>query len=249
MRLYKTRCPKCAEQGKDKHQDNLAVYDDGHSWCFSCGYYEPANPIKKLKQKDIIKPKLIFELPEDTILIQDIPNIIPNKVTLWIKKYFSSLNFPDCFWSESKKYLLFLINDENNLPYAYTARYFGDNLKHPKWITLGINSSTFNFTKPRQDILANTCVLVEDIISGIKVGHIQTTLTLFGAHVSLERLAKLKLLGYTNIIFWLDADKYNEKLRFAKEATLLGLQTKIIQTELDPKAYSYEKIHEFLITN
>ena len=31
------KCPKCREQGKDRHGDNLAVYSDG-SYCFSCGY-------------------------------------------------------------------------------------------------------------------------------------------------------------------------------------------------------------------
>ena len=76
-RLYHTRCPKCAKRGNDKSGDNLAVYDDGHVWCFSCGYYEPANPIKKLKQKEINKPKKEFELPEDTT------DIIPHKALKW----------------------------------------------------------------------------------------------------------------------------------------------------------------------
>lgn len=242
MRLYNTRCPRCAEQGKDTSGDNLAVYADGHSWCFSCGYYEQANPIKKLKHNNT-NPKRVFELPEDTT------DIIPHKAISWLTKYFNSKTLPLCYWSDSKQYLLFFLRDENKVPYAYTARYFGDNPKHPKWTTLGINSSTFNFTKPRKDILNNAVVLVEDIISGYKVGHIQTTLTLFGAHVSLERLAKLLLLGYTTIIFWLDADKYKEKLLFEKQAQLLGLKTKVIQTELDPKEYNYEQINEFLTTN
>lgn len=33
-------CPKCQEQGRDKSSDNLAVYDDGHKWCYSCGHFE-----------------------------------------------------------------------------------------------------------------------------------------------------------------------------------------------------------------
>ena len=33
------RCPSCATKGHDRAGDNLANYDDGHSYCFSCGYY------------------------------------------------------------------------------------------------------------------------------------------------------------------------------------------------------------------
>ena len=32
-------CPKCGSR------DNLARYDDGHGWCFGCGYYENDNEI------------------------------------------------------------------------------------------------------------------------------------------------------------------------------------------------------------
>lgn len=31
-------CPNCRSEGRDKHGDNLAVYGDGHSYCFACGF-------------------------------------------------------------------------------------------------------------------------------------------------------------------------------------------------------------------
>lgn len=34
-------CPSCHSSGRDKHADNLAVYDDGHSFCFRCNHYIP----------------------------------------------------------------------------------------------------------------------------------------------------------------------------------------------------------------
>jgi twinkle protein len=37
--LHKTQCPRCAEEGKDTSKNNLAVYDNGHSHCFSCKYH------------------------------------------------------------------------------------------------------------------------------------------------------------------------------------------------------------------
>lgn len=34
----KEQCPSCAKQGRDRSGNNLAVYDDGSTYCFSCGY-------------------------------------------------------------------------------------------------------------------------------------------------------------------------------------------------------------------
>jgi twinkle protein len=34
------QCPSCASAGRDNSEDNLAVYDDGSGYCFSCGHYE-----------------------------------------------------------------------------------------------------------------------------------------------------------------------------------------------------------------
>tara|TARA_R110000824_G_scaffold61109_3_gene162869 strand:- start:1627 stop:3315 length:1689 start_codon:yes stop_codon:yes gene_type:complete len=34
------QCPACASRGQDSSQDNLAVYDDGHKYCFACEYRE-----------------------------------------------------------------------------------------------------------------------------------------------------------------------------------------------------------------
>ena len=33
------RCPKCASLGNDRSCDNLAIYSDGHTHCFGCGYH------------------------------------------------------------------------------------------------------------------------------------------------------------------------------------------------------------------
>lgn len=38
----KKACPRCRENGRDNHGDNLVVYDDGSSHCFSCNYTVPS---------------------------------------------------------------------------------------------------------------------------------------------------------------------------------------------------------------
>jgi twinkle protein len=37
--VSRERCPKCAESGQDRSGDNLAVFSDGHKFCFSCNYF------------------------------------------------------------------------------------------------------------------------------------------------------------------------------------------------------------------
>ena len=37
--ISKERCPKCAAEGNDRSGDNLAIYSDGHGYCFSCKYH------------------------------------------------------------------------------------------------------------------------------------------------------------------------------------------------------------------
>lgn len=41
--IRKERCPECAKHGRDVSSDNLAVYDDGHSYCYSCQYFQPSD--------------------------------------------------------------------------------------------------------------------------------------------------------------------------------------------------------------
>jgi len=36
--LKRTACPRCRENGKDRSGNNLVTYEDGHSYCFACGY-------------------------------------------------------------------------------------------------------------------------------------------------------------------------------------------------------------------
>jgi twinkle protein len=46
-------CPQCRGQGRDRKGDNLAVYDDGHKYCFACGYWEGDKPMTENKIEPI----------------------------------------------------------------------------------------------------------------------------------------------------------------------------------------------------
>lgn len=55
--VNKTQCPACAKHGRDNGCDNLAVYDDGHKYCFACQYYENG---EKITMPETTKPSLNF---------------------------------------------------------------------------------------------------------------------------------------------------------------------------------------------
>ena len=46
-------CPQCRGQGRDTKGDNLAVYDDGHKYCFACGYWEGDKPMNDMKPEPV----------------------------------------------------------------------------------------------------------------------------------------------------------------------------------------------------
>ena len=47
--ISRDRCPACAAKGEDTKGDNLAVYDDGHKFCYACKYYERGSTKKHME--------------------------------------------------------------------------------------------------------------------------------------------------------------------------------------------------------
>jgi len=233
--LYKTRCPACAERGADRSGDNLGVYDDGHSYCFSCGYSSGASLSKKLGER----PRRILNVPE---LPDDLDTEIKDPGKSWLAKY---LDFPvKVLWSDSKQSLYFPLTDM-----SYARRYCGTDKNVPKWINYGINKETLiiiaeNNLTLKEDVL----VLVEDPISAYKVGHTHTypVMPIFGSHIDLTRLARIKQLGYNKVIIWLDWDKRHYVLKPSELAQAIGMKVNVIRTELDPKELQYEEIIKIL---
>ena len=57
-----------------------------------------------------------------------------------------------------------------------------------------------------------------------------------GSHVSNAKLYGLSKL-YRDVFFWLDSDKLKESRNAAERARLVGINSNVIYTELDPKEY------------
>ena len=131
--VKQTQCPKCAKLGNDTSKDNLAIYSDGHEYCFSCGYYTSPNKIKVFKESYKEITKYTVYLPEDST------TDYPHKALAWIEQYELTKNdlvAHNCVWSERKQRLIFPIYDSSGL-LAYQGRYFGEDKAAPKWLGYG----------------------------------------------------------------------------------------------------------------
>lgn len=234
---HRERCPNCAALGKDRSSDNLAVYEDSHKWCYSCGYFVPASGIARVKKNTVIKQEVT--LPADSCYDY------PQRALTWIEQYELTRNdllANRVLWSEYRQRLIFPVFDETGL-LAYQGRYFGTDKSEPKWFGKGDLKNILHVIGSG-DIL----VCTEDIISAIKVGRdSHQAMPLFGCVIGYNRFKRIKTIA-DRVVVWLDPDKRKEAIVESNRGNLMGLDTRVIFSERDPKEHSFQEIKEYLTT-
>jgi hypothetical protein len=243
--VKKEQCPQCGKLGKDKHGDNLAIYSDGHSFCYSCAYYRSASGLEHLKTKGQEN-----YLQEPPYLPIDCDILYPKRAIEWIEQY--ELTTTDCLnhnvmWSESLQRLIFPVYGDGQL-IAWQGRAFHlpqvKNPKIPKWYGKGNLKDTFNILGK-----GNKIVLCEDIVSAIKLSNCGImAMPLYGSFIGIERFRRLiKLIPKdTKVGVWLDPDKRPEAASAARLGRLCGLQCRSIISDKDPKEHSYDEIRNII---
>lgn len=229
--LSVSRCPQCAERGKDRKGNNLAEYADG--WhCFSCGYRKPKRVLKRLEALSV--PRVY-----DGIVCDN--KLLPEHLK-WLLAYDLTEkemeNFSYAYKRVVKGYeipcnLLVFINTES----YWLGRNFGD---------IGVRYLSSG-EKPLIKYGSNpdVVVFVEDVISAIKVGRVATAIPMLGAKIPVQWLDQVK--GYERVVIWGDYDKKIDNLFAARKASeVLGKQVQSVITEKDPKFHSTEEIYNYL---
>jgi DNA primase len=90
-----------------------------------------------------------------------------------------------------------------------------------------------------------TVVVVEDIMSAIRVGEVANTISILGTKSDTNQINTLS--RYSTVITWLDSDKAGRNgSKTIRQAVGLLTNTKDIVTELDPKSYSKQQIEKIL---
>lgn len=238
-------CPKCRAIGHDRAGDNLAVYSDGSKYCFRCGYLETASGIQRIRgenERDISSTHREITLP------RDVDSAIPDRGRRFLRDF--ALTEQDVknnmiLWSDYYQRLVFPYFSDEGLV-GWQGRYLGQGEK-AKWFSQGDLKNILHVVGNK---LSKTVVLVEDIVSAIKVAHdIHVCASpLFGSHINMSKLLQLKK-KYDTILVWLDKDVQTKAVKYAANGRVLGMDVRNIITDNDPKSYTDSQIKEILDGN
>jgi hypothetical protein len=234
-------CPSCRRIGNDRSGNNLAIYSDGHKYCFKCGYLESASGIQKLQTRNNPSSQ---PTSNAIVLPSDVDEQLPQRALDWLKKYAltrQDITNNTLLWSEYYQRLIFPYLSPDGL-LGWQGRYLGNQPDKAKWFSQG---KLHEFMHVVGNKRSRVCVLTEDIISAIKVSHNTNVCAspLFGSHISLAKLLRYQK-NFDKIIIWLDDDMKTKVVKYSQLANSIGLPVATVYTELDPKEYDDATIKE-----
>jgi len=257
INVHKERCPRCASRGQDTSGDNLAVYEDGHAHCYACQYHKGTDVSQRLYQAAYPFPQSdpthkALDFPED------VSYTLPEECMRWLRGYNifdNEIKRHNMCWSPSQELLIFPVfnhwpnSDGNPDELAmWIGRSFqkvvpiGSKLK-PKYIKHGHTGDILHWIgKPTKEV-----ILVEDLISAIKVGRYYQAMPLWGSHVSLTQIDRLSRY-FERVGIWLDRDKLDHSIRLVLRASQI-VPTFLVSTEFDPKVYAGDAIANIISTS
>jgi hypothetical protein len=223
--LNHTSCPKCGSS------DARALYDDNSSYCFSCrsatgrsfGVCQHGGGEQKLGK----------------VLPSDCTTVLSGAGWNWVRKYgltAEQLIKNNVLYSPSRNQVIFTFPPTE----LWQARNFD---REPKYLTSGPHDAILPIYSQSE---ADAIVLAEDCLSAIKISYVGCdSMPLLGSSLSSSKLSRIAKT-YRNLVVWLDHDKGSEAHKIARRASLLGMQARVVHTELDPKDYRYGQIREYL---
>jgi hypothetical protein len=217
--------------------------------CFRCGNNEwhghglrSIDTIQRHKREREACMYKQVQLPDDYTLT------IPDKLAVWFYQYGISAPLARSYgigYSPSLDRVVLPVFESGTLT-AVQMRTI-DPARKPKYLNPtgpGVSGAIFESDlRPTKGVT----VLVEDILSAIKVGKVHHATSILGTNMTDVRAAKINSKNHT-VLIWLDSDKAGrEGARDAeKQLLLLGVRVIRICTPLDPKLYTLEEIRRHI---
>jgi len=223
-------CPKCRDEGRDRSGNNLAIYADGSEYCFSCKYFRNGSgshfPLVPLESS-----------APPTDLIHDLPNA--NLEWLRGKGLTDTEIYANFQYSPTMDRHFYitpvrpLATQVDSNMFFYEGRSIGDKMiKSLQW-----GSKPYSILGSWGD--SGVVVIVEDIISAIKVKREWGVIPLFGSYMPIDILTSMcKMPTVDTVLWWLDADKYDVAMVQMRKCRILGKLSAVIVTDYDPKDYT-----------
>lgn len=184
----------------------------------------------------------------------DCDTYIPAVARVWLGKYAITeyeIVSNKLLWSEYWQQLIFPYFDKYMNLCAWQGRSFeaegankhGNARGRSKWFSQG-NLKTLYHILPIKETY-DQVVLVEDVVSAIKVARIAPAMPIFGSQIGLERFKTLAE-RIKEVVIWLDPNMKKQMVTEARKAELMGIGSRVVFSTLDPKEHSMEEIKEYL---
>jgi hypothetical protein len=246
-------CPECRKNGRDRSGNNLGRWKDGHAWCFSCGYFEKA-PLTALPSSFVPRSQ-VSSIAESKSSSLNKP--IPTGASIhlgwealtWLRQYGiteDEVRQQGLLWSDVLKWLIFPYYSELNNIVGWQARTFNPQQvkDKKKWFTFGDMSNHMQLYGVEENRECDTIVIVEDVVSAMKIGRHWVSMPMFGSYLPLKNMNRIKKLGFDNVAIWMDPDKVEDSRRTAARIRQFGVNSFTIETLRDPKEYSDVEIFD-----
>lgn len=227
--------------------DARAFYEDGE-YCFSCT--DRVGHVPTLKELFSKTESLSLTKKDMRTLPSDMVHAFPTEPLKWLRKFGITdfeIHRNNIGWSPSLEWIIFPIYDDEDSTkvVAWEVRNFSD--AGPKSLFYGSKKDVIHIISYNKLETVNTIVIVEDIISSIKVGRVYPCLCLFGSEIDTMTLIKLKKMveGWDlppHLTLWLDPDKLDQSLKIGQQAFFVGFDVSIVYTIQDPKYHDADKI-------
>lgn len=233
-------CKKCGSS----RTPACRVYEDGHMFCFSCRTYWPA-PMSITNIKNKMNDNYKLDVATLDIDTSNFTHVIPPLPRQWLNKYGitdAEINHFQIYWNPQTHSLGFPVFDSGTLVFT-NERYFGPDPNQPKYKAHGPKDRYFRVVGNKNT--PESCILVEDMVSAIKVGRFATCLPLWGVNLP-DKALKWLSGRFKHVRVWLDMNKASTAIGMAAKLSQVIPDVRTIITELDPKEYTNTQLINLL---
>lgn len=231
--------PHC-EGGRDSMIVERKEDGTANAYCFRCGasgYYSPTRyfkpPAKAHAPSDGSTTRYHDGVPADASREWA---AFPRETREWLLRGgvdSAIATSRGVLWSESREKLYIPVGD------GWVVRGFS-----PKFYRV---LGGIKFGHQHSSVINNRCVIVEDTLSMWKCSQVIDSIALLGSKMKWEVVSKILEEKYELVYIWLDNDNTQVKMGARKIVKQLPfVETKVINTDKDPKYYSIEQIKEYL---
>lgn len=240
---------KCSLGCGSDNSQLISHNEHGYSrWCFRCSDKPDfvGHGLRRIELIERHKKERAIKREAKVVLPSDYTQEIPPRAAIWFYKYGISAElaaeYGIGYTPELDRIVLPVFEDDELVAVQMRAV---DPWRKPKYLNPAgpkVSSAVFQ-SAPATGVT----VVVEDILSAIKIGKVAHATSILGTNMTDARALKIASRNHTAVI-WLDGDKAGLKgfVPAERQLSMLGMTVRRVKTTDDPKTYSLEEIRNII---